>query len=48
LSKPDELNGFIIFAASLAASIKFLLLIATVVLIIYFLFTAVSKREIKT
>jgi hypothetical protein len=44
LSNPDNLNGLIIFAASVAASIKFLLLIATVALIIYFLYAAVTKR----
>lgn len=44
LSSPDELNGLVIFAASLAASIKFLLLIATTAAIIYFLYTAVTKR----
>lgn len=48
LSNPDNLSGLIIFAASAAASIKFLLLIATVALIIYFLYEAVTKREIKT
>src|SRR3989304_93994 len=46
LSDPDNLSGLIIFAASTAAAIKFLLIIATMAIIIYFLFLAVSKRQI--
>ncbi len=44
LSHPENLNGLIILAASAAASIKFLLIIATVAIIVYYLFTAVTKR----
>jgi hypothetical protein len=44
LSHPDNLSGLVIFAASLAASIKFLLIIATVAVIVYYLFLAVTKR----
>ena len=48
LSSPDNLSGLIILAASIAASIKFLLLIATVALIAFFLYTAVTRGEKKT
>lgn len=44
LSNPKQLSGLLIFAASATASIKFLLLIATVAIIICYLFLAVSKR----
>jgi len=47
LSSPDNLNGIVILAASIAASIKFLLLIATVGLIVYFLYAAVTRGEKK-
>lgn len=46
LSSPDNLSRLIILAASIAASIKFLLLIATVLLIAYYLFAAVTKRAL--
>lgn len=46
LSDPENLSSLIIFAASIAASIKFLLIIATVGVIVYYLFLAVSQREI--
>jgi hypothetical protein len=44
LSDPENLNGLIIFAASTAAAIKFLLIIATIAIIVYYLFQAVTKR----
>ena len=45
LSHPDNLSGLIILAASVAASIKFLLLAVTVLLIIYYLFAAINKKN---
>ena len=48
LSNPDDLNGLVIFAASLAASVKFLLIIVTVALIIYYLYEYLTKKEVKT
>ncbi len=45
LSNPDNLNSLIILAASIAASIKFLLLIATVAVIVYYLLAAVSVNK---
>lgn len=44
LSHPDNLSSLVIFAASIAASIKFLLIIATIAVIVYYLFLAVSKK----
>jgi len=44
MSHPENLNSLIIFAASTAAAIKFLLIIATVAIIVYYLFLAVSKK----
>jgi hypothetical protein len=44
LSNPGHLSGILIFAASAAASIKFLLLIATIAIIICYLYLALSKR----
>jgi hypothetical protein len=44
LSNPDNLSGLIILAASIAASIKFLLIIATIAVIVYYLYVDVTKR----
>jgi hypothetical protein len=43
LSNIEHPSGLLIFAASTAASIKFLLLIATIGLIVYYLYLAVSN-----
>ena len=44
LSDPENLSSLIILAASTAASIKFLLIIATIAVIVYYLFLALSKK----
>jgi hypothetical protein len=44
LSSPDDLSGLVIFAASIAASIKFLLLLATIAVIVLYLYADVRKR----
>lgn len=44
LSDPENLSDLIILVASIAASIKFLLLIATVAPILFFLYAAVIKK----
>jgi hypothetical protein len=44
LSNPDNLSGLVIFAVSIAASIKFLLLIATIAVIVLYLYADVRKR----
>ncbi|MEW6143797.1 MAG: hypothetical protein AB1598_02150 [Thermodesulfobacteriota bacterium] len=44
LGNPDNLSGLVIFAASIAASIKFLLLLATIAVIVLYLYVDVRKR----
>ena len=45
LSDPENLSGLIILTATIAASIKFLLLAATVGLILYYLYLAVLTKS---
>lgn len=45
LSNPDNLSGLVIFAASTAAAIKFVLITITVFLIAYYLFAAINKKN---
>jgi hypothetical protein len=48
LSHPENLSGLVIFAASTAASIKFLLLLATIAVIVIYLYADVRKRTERT
>ncbi|HSC34821.1 MAG TPA: hypothetical protein VLG45_06065 [Thermodesulfobacteriota bacterium] len=45
LSNPDNLSGLVIFAASTAAAIKFVLITIIVFLIAYYLFAAINKKN---